>query len=50
MSEMHQKMADCLNSNKSISECRDYMRSQYPTMKDGNWGMMVHGHVMGMIV
>lgn len=47
MSEMHQKMADCLSSNKSISECRDYMRSQYPAMKDGNWGMMGHGHMMG---
>lgn len=47
MSEIHQKMADCLSSNKSISECRDSMRSQYPMMKDGNWGMMGHGHMMG---
>ncbi|MGZ3790176.1 MAG: hypothetical protein ACXVLQ_16710 [Bacteriovorax sp.] len=46
MSEMHQKMAECLNSNKSMMECRDYMRSQYPNMKDGNWGMMGHGHMM----
>jgi len=47
MAEMHQKMSECLNSNKSIMECREYMRAQYPNMKDGNWGMMGHGHMMG---
>ncbi len=47
MAEMHQKMSECLNSNKAMMECRDYMRSQYPNMKDGNRGMMGQGHMMG---
>lgn len=46
MADMHQKMADCLKSDKSISECRDNMVANCPMMKDGSCPMMgmMKGH------
>lgn len=46
MADMHQKMADCLKSDRSISECRDNMMANCPMMKDGSCPMtgMMMGH------
>jgi hypothetical protein len=44
MSEMHQKMADCLKSNKSISECRDYMIKNCPDCHSNDMMMGRDGH------
>lgn len=45
MADMHQKMADCLKSDRSISDCRDTMMASCPMMKDGSCPMM--GMMMG---
>ena len=45
MADMHQKMADCLKSDKSILECRDSMMANCPMMKNGRCPMM---GMMGM--
>lgn len=47
MAEMHQEMADCLKSNKPITECRENMMANCPMMKDGNCPMM--GMMMKMM-
>lgn len=47
MADMHQKMADCMKSNKPISECRTNMMANCPMMKDGScpmMGMMMHDY------
>ncbi|MDD4974122.1 MAG: hypothetical protein PHY93_07205 [Bacteriovorax sp.] len=44
MSEMHQKMADCLKSNKSISECREYMMTNCPDCHSHGMMMRHDGH------
>lgn len=52
MAKMHQKMADCLNSKKSIQECRNEMRGSMRAMHDHGYcdhcgmmgGMMGHDH------
>lgn len=49
MAEMHKKMADCLNSSKSMQECRNEMRSSMRALHDEGYcedcGMM--GGMMG---
>ncbi|MGE0631427.1 MAG: hypothetical protein AB7H48_12955 [Parachlamydiales bacterium] len=50
MAEMHEKMALCLKSDKSMDDCRDEMRKQCdgedgcPMMGKGHRGMMGKGH------
>ncbi len=46
MADMHQKMAECLKSDKSLSECRDNMMANCPMMKDGQCPMK---GMMGMM-
>lgn len=48
MAEMHTKAAECLNSNKSMQECRDEMRKSMPHMGMGKgmgeqWGCPMMG-------
>ena len=35
MAEMHQMMADCLKSDKPMSECKQEMMKNCPMMKEG---------------
>jgi hypothetical protein len=35
MAEMHQLMADCLKSTKTMAECRQDMKKNCPMMKEG---------------
>jgi len=48
MAEMHTKAAACLNSNKSLQECRDEMKKNFPQMGMGHgdhWGCPMMGNV-----
>ena len=49
MAAEHQKMADCLNSPKTMSECHDEMVKECPMMNVMMYGMMngmMDGHKM----
>lgn len=43
MADMHTKAAACLNSNKSMQECREEMMKNCPMVKDGHCPMMGMG-------
>lgn len=52
MAEMHKKMANCLRSDKSMSECHDQMKQDCPMAKEGHCPMMdemkgMHGRMHG---
>jgi len=49
MATMHEKMAECLRSNKSMSECRTEMRGQCQTMMGGDGCPMMMDHMRGMM-
>ena len=40
MAEMHKKMAECLRSDKPMSECREQMMKDCPMAKSGRCPMM----------
>lgn len=45
MAEMHRRAAECLNSNKTMQECRQEMTKNCPMAKDGycpGMGMGMH--------
>jgi hypothetical protein len=48
MASMHEKMAVCLRSDKSMSECRAEMRDQCQEMM-GEDGCPMMGHMGGMM-
>lgn len=43
MAQMHEKMATCLKSDVSFSECHQEMMTNCPMMKNGNCPMMGSG-------
>ena len=49
MAAMHEKMAECLRSDKTMDECRDQMRAQgQGMMASGLCPMAAQGQGMGM--
>ena len=52
MAAMHTKMAECLRSDKPMSECHEMMKKECPMAKEGHCPMMeggkgMHGHHHG---
>ncbi len=48
MAGVQKKMAECLRSEKPLSECREEMKEECPMAKDGNCPMMEGMKGMGM--
>lgn len=49
MAAMHEKMAECLRSDKAMSECRTEMKGQCQAMMGGDGCPMMMDHMRGMM-